>query len=325
MLNSDENRNSLDFMNKKLYATNPNLSSTVIFSSQAERQRAVELNRYTAGPHDLRFPDLFRHGIRFGPEPSQRDIYRTILVSNIPADVDITALLDQVRGGIVINASLLDTVSITGSKTALIVFVHEHEALAVEEHASVHRITFGSRLARVKIVNTPTWPTAMHLRKAIEDHHHTRCLEVHDFPRSVSRAALRRDLRMCEAVTCDAIEYMEIRSDGVLEIRFLSTCQAGRAFGIFTSFRRYRQCSTYFTPDPCARPPQVMNNDKKCEGEIQLKDGSDTDRHEEAVIGLIVDSTVTEEVGRLIVTDCDDGICQHSRPMPRGRGFHSAV
>lgn len=268
----------------------PKWSSPQIFSSLAERGRAIDVNRHNAGPKDLRFPDLFRHGIRFSPDPSDRDLYRTILVSDLALNTTLTALLNKVRGGLVVSAMLLDTATITGNKTALIVFHHEHEAMTCEENAKLHPVEFDGRTARVELVPTPTWPEPINLRKAINDHHHTRCLKVHKFPRRINPTMLRRDLRICDAVAANAIEHMAMRADDVLELRFSSIRYAGQAFGILTTYRDYRQCVPHFVPDPCAQPLQLSMNNKAIEpekdsGKLDLKqlEGGDFE-YEPAVI-----------------------------------------
>ena len=299
----------------------PNWSTPKIFSCNAERNRAVEVNRRAAGPQDLRFPDLFRHGIHFNPDPSERDIYRTALVSGIPVTATMNALLSQVRGGLVVSANLLDTVNITGSQTALIAFRHEHEASAFEDHARNWPIFFGNKSTRVELVRTPTWPIALNLRKAIDVHQHTRCLEVRKFPRQITPEALRSDLRSYESMKANAIEYMKMRSDGVLELQFSSIYQAGRAFGVLTCFRAYRQCSTTFAPDPCAQTSRALADDRKYGVQMPLKNAFETDQTEHIVMGSGIGPTAT---GKLIGTHCDDGQDELFPVATRGRGFRSA-
>lgn len=300
----------------------PKWSSPQIFSSLAERDRAIDFNRHNAGPKDLRFPDLFRHGIRFSPDPSDRDLYRTILVSDLGLNITTAALLDKVRGGLVVSAMLLDTATITGNKTALIFFHHEHEAMACEENAKLHPIAFDGQTARVELVPTPTWPEPIILRKAINDHHHTRCLEVHKFPRRINPTMLRRDLRICSAIASNGIEHMAMRADDILELRFSSIQYAGQAFGILTTYRDYRQCVPHFVPDPCAQPLQLPLNNKAIELEkypgnllkLELKQHGNGSFEDEAA--------PIDQSGRLEKIEGDDFTTQDARKTIRGRGSH---
>lgn len=171
----------------------------------------------------------------------------------------MTALLDKVRGGIIISAKLLNTTTITGSNTALITFLHERAAMLFEDYAMQHSLTFAGHRVKVELLSKPTWPTSIPLKKAIYDHGHTRCLTVRNFPRNISPEALRRDLHVCSVMVTDRIESMCMRTDSVLELRFESIWTAGKAYGILTSWRVYRQCKVEFSPDPCAQPLDILN------------------------------------------------------------------
>ncbi|KAI9872165.1 MAG: hypothetical protein M1830_002005, partial [Pleopsidium flavum] len=229
-----------------------------IFATRTERENAITINRRVAGPKDLAFPDLFRYGIRYNPHPTEQNVYRTVTIEGLPATITLEALLKKVRGGDVVSSKLCDTFSITGFHTALITFLRESAASDYEDFAALHPICFGGQVAKVSMLSTPTWPMTIPLKTAIFDHHHTRCLEVRNFPRQTNSLALRRDLRICSSMECDMIETLTMRHDGILEIRFSSVGAAGQAFGILTSYRAYRQCNVAFSPDPCALPLKTM-------------------------------------------------------------------
>lgn len=229
-----------------------------IFTTLAERDNAISINRREAGAKDLAFPDLFRYGIRYDPHPTEQDVYRTVVIGDLPVAITLEALLQKVRGGSVISAKLCDTLSITGSYTALVTFIRESAASGYEDFAALHPVHFGGQVAKVSMLSTPTWPLTMRLRTAIFDHHHTRCLEVPNFPRHISPLSLRRDLRVCSSTEYDMIEHLAMRDDNVLELRFCSINAAGKAFGILTSYRTYSQCQVKFSSDPCDLPLKTM-------------------------------------------------------------------
>lgn len=171
----------------------------------------------------------------------------------------MTTLLEKVRGGIVISAKLLDTTTITGAYTALITFLHEQAAMLFEHYAIRHHLSFAGHRVNVELLSKPTWPTPIPLQKAIYDHGHTRCLTIRNFPRNISPEALRRDLHVCSVMVTDRIESMNMGTNSVLELRFESIWTAGKAYGILTSWRGYRQCKVDFSPDPCAQPLEILN------------------------------------------------------------------
>ncbi|KAL8856611.1 MAG: hypothetical protein Q9178_006766 [Gyalolechia marmorata] len=222
--------------------------------SAVEREGAVFIHQRNASDQELRFPDIFKYGIRFRPDPMETNIYRTIVITQLPPTLTMSSLLEQIRGGAVMDAKLLDTTSIDSHSTALITFVHESEAKALESKAREEPLEFLGSPARVVLLPTPTWPTPGSLRAAINDHQHTRCLEVHNFPRGIKPAELDYDLRICRFMSTTRIEAKRLRPDGVLEIRFNSIKYAGQAYGILTKYPRYKYCKVIYAPDPCAQP-----------------------------------------------------------------------
>ncbi len=230
------------------------------FFDPKERHQAMKINRREAGAMDLRFPDLFRYGVRFNPNSNESNVYRTVRISGLPSDTTIMKLLEKVRGGMVLDAKLLDTKSITGDMTGLVIFLHEYAAMAYEEHAQQHPISFNGLVARIETVSTPTWPIPINQRKAINDGT-TRCFEVHNFPRTITPVMLRKELAVCQVVKFNAVESMSMSSDDVLGLRFSSVSFAGQASALFNCTRRYKGCVARFVPDPCAQPLETLLDD----------------------------------------------------------------
>ncbi|KAI4113739.1 MAG: hypothetical protein LQ345_005343, partial [Seirophora villosa] len=236
----------------------PKWSAELSAVSASEREDAIFIHKRCAGATDYLFPDYFRYGIRFRPDPTETDIYRTILVDNLPAGVTVSALLQKIKGGAIQSVKSLDTTSITGRLSALITFVHEKGARAALDHQAQRRgaappLEFAGVRARVTLLPTPTYPMCKKLQTAITKHAHTRCLAVTNFPRTaVAPADLERDLRVYPAMTTHRIVERKMRADGVLELGFASVDYAGWAFALLTRWHRYRGCKVTFTADPCA-------------------------------------------------------------------------
>ncbi|KAL8978630.1 MAG: hypothetical protein Q9205_005831 [Flavoplaca limonia] len=222
--------------------------------SAAEREAAIFVHRKNVSNQENRFPDVFEYGIRFRPDPMETDVYRTLVVTGLPFKVTMSALLQQIHGAAVVDAKLLDTASIDGHSTALITFVHEFDAKAIEQKAHETPWEFFGKPVIVTLLPTPTWPMPGNLRAAIIDHRHTRCLEVHNFPRAFKPAELEYDLRIHRGMTSNRIEAKTMRSDGVLELRFNSVKYAGQAYSTLTTYKRYEQCQVKRVADPCTSP-----------------------------------------------------------------------
>lgn len=227
-----------------------------LYDSETERQDVINAHRRQSGSHsnERKYPDYFKHGLQYNPAPGSWNTFRTLLISDLPQEATMTAILDQVKGGVVVDAKLLNTSTITGGKTALVTFLHERSASALVAHAENHPITLNNQTARVSFLKTPTWPDRQLSQKVVFDGARTRCLEVSKYPRRVSPSELRRQLRVCSVMKSNRIEFMELRDNDVLSLRFTSTTYAGQAHRIITAYRAFRGCVVQFAPDPCAQP-----------------------------------------------------------------------
>ena len=288
-------------------AMKPGWSNMSIFNSNLQRENAIFINQRQAGSEDLRFPDVFRYGLRFRPKDGEQDVYRTILISNIPSTVTIAALLDQVRGGSILDVKLLNTAKITGSKSAIVTFLLEDSAVAFRDYAKSHPLQINGHLVQVTIVPTPTWPICHKLRKAIYHHQHTRCLEIYNFPPQIPKAILLSDLSVCPQMWSNRIVHMEKRKDDILELHFSSINYADQAYGMLSTFRAYSKCTPYFVPDPCAQPFDSSQNDNP---------RNTTMFRHKCANGHDAETGVVDQSGRLSKLDfnSDPEVC-------RGRGF----
>ena len=235
-------------------AIEPRWTILKTFESIQECESAASINLKMEGSNDLNYPDFFKYGIRFMPADSQRDVYRTIIVSNLSPNINLGILLGYVRGGLVVDAKLLDTVNITGKKSALITFLDERAAIEFEDYTDKHPVIINSVVAKVQVVSTPTWPVGIRLRKAIIDHHHTRCLEVFKFPEQIPAPKFRANLKIHPGTEIDPVTYMREGNHGFVELHFSSINWAGRAYGMLTTWKVYRDCRPRYSPDPCNQP-----------------------------------------------------------------------
>lgn len=226
-----------------------------LHETEAKVRELIDLQQRRVGLQDRKVPDLFKHpyAIQYIPTPGTRNLYRTLVISNLPLAATMTALLEQVRGGVIFDAKLLNTTTITGGKTALVTFLHQRNAEAFEAHAKRHPIIIQDRTAKVTLLKTANWPSPLSQRAMLEGNR-TRCLEVTEYPRHVTCSDLRRKLRVCSVMKVDRIEHVALRYDGVLALRFDSIADAWKAQGMFASSQEFRGCVVRFAIDPCAQP-----------------------------------------------------------------------
>lgn len=232
-----------------------NFHSLGILTAASNIESPIRLHERRVGLQDRKLPDLLKqpYAIQYIPAPGTRNLYRTLVISNLPQATTMTALLDQVRGGVIFDAKLLNTTTITSGKTALVSFLHQQNAEAFEAHAKRHPIIIQDRTAKVTLLKTANWPSPFSQRAMLEGNR-TRCLEVTEYPRHVTCSDLRRKLRVCSVMKVDRIEHVALRYDGVLALRFDSIADAWKAQGMFASSQEFRGCVVRFAMDPCAKP-----------------------------------------------------------------------
>ena len=241
------------------YFIEPRWSPDRTLDSTQDRTTTVLINRRStrAGARDVPCPDFFKHGIRYVPRPTEQDFYRTVVISGLPLSITMETILEKVRGGLLIDAKLLRTTDITGSNTLLVTFLHEHSALAFEDHAKKNPIVLNNVFAQVAVIPTPTWPISINLRTSIEEGR-TRCVEIHGLPPNISLPTLRQELTNSPVMKSTSLEYIKLRANGVLELRFCSIRAAEHSSTLFRKTLRYRGCTIQYLPDPCAQPLETL-------------------------------------------------------------------
>ena len=211
----------------------------------------------------------------------------TVMIYNLSADCTMRNILDRVRGGMILDAELLDTTSITGFMTAMLTFVESTGAVAFTEHVSRYGLSVSGCVVKAFLVQVPTARIKLGQLRAINSHFHSRCLRVQNLPLSITLEELRCDLQPHKATNIDLIESMSINADDVLELRFLSVTAAEDAF-YFLTLRgvkaKYWQCRVVYGADPCAEAWAVEDSAAK-DAELTTS-VSNTITHESTSINL---------------------------------------
>lgn len=261
--------------------------------------------------NQFRFSDTC--GICFNPHGSiEHDSYRTVIISGLPVDCTMTNVLNEVRGGLILEARSLDTMTITRSKSIMLTFVEGTAATSLETHAKRYGFSVQGQQAHVSIVRTPTTPISKKVRNGIKTSYHTRCLDVRNFPRSISPQALRYDLRPLKASTLDFIESMNMNDEGVLELRFLSIDAAADAFSFLMARHvnvKHHRCRVDYGEDPCMQP-WVEKDSTSMDTVMMLDDETETSKlsaKEGEGERIITDSMSAEDIDidGLVIGDAD--------------------
>ena len=169
---------------------------------------------------------IFQYGLRYVPGAGDPDLYRTVKIEPLPVKTTIAQILTKVRGD-VYSACLCNTSTITGSLTAIIIFVLQQDAIEfVYSNKSGLRIE--STVAKPSLVHTPTYPMSAEMTSLIFEDGNTRCI-------SISQAS-KDQVKLLNGVLDSSIcrqyvESQEEESDKVY-IRFHSIKMASVAYSI---------------------------------------------------------------------------------------------
>ena len=226
--------------------------STQIGKLNAELLRDNALYCKQNGSTGPPIPDLLRHGIGYVP-PNDGDALRTIFIARLSHSTTISDVLSHVRGGLITDAKLLNTIGMTGSKTALVTFFNPQAAKSYHFFAQSHRITINGISPIISLLGTPTYPTPTSTLKLITQQNKTRCIAVHNFPAAVSALTVRRDLNLGDT-KFNGLELLRMQENRVLELRFTAVRHAHQAGFVFAKLLHYRGCAVKTIPDPCAGP-----------------------------------------------------------------------
>lgn len=219
---------------------------------------------------------FFQFGLRYQPSMSVSNLFRTVLISNIPGDTDLRLkdILKDVRGGPLASAYLLDTSNIAaeqvigdiwdppviqkpGTNTALVQFQDEMHASRFEQHCAEYPLHFGGIKADVQLIETPTYPHSNELEIALQDGA-TRCLLIENPPVADNiYEKLNHDLRpmpgMVYSPVVDAVPEIDNGHIFSLEVHFNSVMAAARAMKKLPWQRDWKESNIEFWHDPCDR------------------------------------------------------------------------
>lgn len=221
------------------------------YQSNTLCDQAAELHREVTGIRagQGRAPEFFRYGIRYIPRPIDHNVLRTVLINGLPDNTTALDLLQKVRGGLVLNAQLVQVP--TKGKAALITFLDESAATAYAGFAAKHPIKIHSMTLRVRSLSTPTWPTPHSTLELVTNAKTTRCFEIPNMRKGATLSGVQEVLKF-PGMTTNGLEYSRIRNETTLQLRFTSIQYAIQAYEM------YHACARRWLPDPCAQPVETL-------------------------------------------------------------------
>jgi hypothetical protein len=194
---------------------------------------------------------FFQWGLRFMPKLGDDNVFRTVVIEDLPNTVTLDQILPRIRGGAIFSASLTDTRAISGCPTALITFFYERGALNFLYRVAREGFYVGFSPAQVCPVPTPTYRMAPDVEIQVRRLGHTRCLVVHTPHGKEIREEIHRVLgqsRLRQYVEC----FGERELKGEVTVRFHSVQMASVACMTLMKDPKFKGLLVKFAPDPCA-------------------------------------------------------------------------
>lgn len=227
------------------------IADSGVFESQEEEVSAAQYgtthHNVFKGVYDNSF---FQWGLRYIPTTGHDNIFRTVVIDELPKTATLDRILPQIRGGAIFSASLLDTSTITGCPTAMITFIHQDGAVNFLRRFARDGFYIGFSRAQVRPVPTPTYLMAAETKTQIYRLGRTRCLLV-----LARQKALKKEIhqvlsqsRLRQYVEC----FGERDPDGEITIRFHSVRMAGVAFMMLATDPKLKGVVVKPAADPCS-------------------------------------------------------------------------
>ncbi|BCS08331.1 hypothetical protein ALUC_20701S [Aspergillus luchuensis] len=197
---------------------------------------------------------MFQFGLRYIPAEGDRDVHRAVTIENLPSNVTLQQLLPLITGEIY-SAHFLDTVSITGSNTAFIVFVTQADTVDFLKNSG-GSLALRATQAKVTLVPTPTYPMAASMARLVFEEGHTRCVCISGV-RDTLKGEIRRVLGRSPF-----LDFLERIEDGQVlgdvYARFHSIKVATAAYKLLKSHPSFQKCKLRFlAARPLARQPRI--------------------------------------------------------------------
>ena len=245
---------------------------------------APKIEGYHYSPYSYKYPCHY-----MPPLWIPRDmLLRTVTISGLPTGINLVNVMDKVRGGLVVSCSLLNTVPITGTNTAMITFFQGKSAKKYVEFADSHmdeifnfelaELAESSRVT-VSLLQTPTYRDN-YLYSGIARGGWSRHLVLGGVPETMNLTMIRSKLGSLECKESrdgvlsmwrepDSSKFQSSNTDDqcttdCVHILFSSIVAGTQAFAKMVSDDRtvLGRCSFRCERDPCDGPVEQLISEK---------------------------------------------------------------
>lgn len=197
-----------------------------------------------------KFPNLavIRLGLRYQPGEGDQE-RRAVTISGLPPLTTLDQVLHSVRGGEVLSATMCDTVSITGSLTALVTFANSKGAARFCSIVQDEGFYIGFHEVEVKLIGLPTYPMRRILQDRVLNRGRTRALTIRSTDRSIKKTIYK--ILSTSFVATHIEGFKDHHNPDEVSLLFYSVEMA------MWGFKLLQDCpgstKVWFGNDPCAR------------------------------------------------------------------------
>lgn len=190
------------------------------------------------------------------PPTALQDVYRSIIVSNLPGDISILRLLAHIRGGLIILVVLapLPIATARSTKSAYIQFARESDAHAYCQYREANPLVLGQHEVKFQHMETPTWPLSQHMVNGIKMHNHTRCLLIKKLP-----SGIKCEQILAETLNSESCILFRWKGPAAC-LEFSSLGAAEQAYSQLMSNRLFANWEISFDMDPCSQPLETLRS-----------------------------------------------------------------
>lgn len=228
---------------------------------------AIECERDTKAADTANYLEAVTMGVINEPAEDASDVYRTVMLTDIPASVPLVDVLAEVCGGRLVSAIMTDTVALTDSMTCRLEFWEEPAAHAFVdsiEWAPLQVFVAGSDTPlpiTVTALSTPTYPLSKALVHAMCRLGSTRVLRIERFDNDIDLSALCNFIAPVHSKSHNVVFATRCEDTQVVTLEFNSIVSSTRAYtrmtGGLCKHKWFKTCIVTFATDPCDRAVPV--------------------------------------------------------------------
>ncbi len=282
------------------------VQSTIQPAPETDRKAQVDYMEAENVDHYPCDQGFFNYGLAFRPKLHDESVFRMVIISDLPLTVTLADVMGRICGGAVVSTQLLDTTPITGTMTAMIVFLHGKSAAEFVAHARQDPLFFSGRRAHLTHIMTATWPVGVELQRKIFVSGETRCLSITQPSAGISMMQVKEGLQYDRYTKRSRIQNMLDNGQGAITAVFETVNAASAAYSRLKQMAPFSRNAITFAKDPCDLPIATLAHPADPHPSASEKE------NEEDTITV----DLLEEHGSGISATCSNSVSEQSETPP---------